>query len=549
MYESLIVDAQAMGYHPAAIRQFAEWSGRRMIKAGVKLKYQCDALPPYRSTATDSKPKAIAVLLDWRDTGRSITMQNSGDGVCPMYDGMRAAARINLLEMQQEECEELVAKAKTLLAMMTLCPSTNTPMAMFLEGRQTAVAQLAPKMPSDEGICSRLDSSADITTRDVFHILERHALITVDGDHLAMHQLMACAVRAELEIHMPASLPGVDDMRVLLTAWYGTEDDEQVHAVDYEVFRSMGHAVEHVLSCIYEIVKKRNCDSDLHLVYWMCGMLLRSAVVQENVTHDTSSMERLLSVAKECVERLRSMCASGADSGKLEDLEWRLHLYQASVKGIKGDFKGQLELLEKLEADKAHASNVLLKAATQHHLGSVYESFKKIGTAVKCYESALSMYGELPGHDVDMATELNNIGNACRHYDHLTAVSCLNTALDIFTQELGPLHPHVAVALNNLGNEFHDARMYDEAMDYYIRAREIQIRTLGLRHPEVATTQSNIGQTCLQKGDRATALQCFRNSMEIFEEKFGSQHSKVAELAAVVSQLQTMMAQANDGTH
>jgi hypothetical protein len=40
----------------------------------------------------------------------------------------------------------------------------------------------------------------------------------VDGDQLGMHQLMALAVRAELEAEAPGSCAGVRDLQVLLTS-------------------------------------------------------------------------------------------------------------------------------------------------------------------------------------------------------------------------------------------------------------------------------------------------------------------------------------------
>ena len=130
---ALLTDAcQAMGHHPAAVRLFAEWSYRRLLKSGVKFSF-VDGPPPYRSAAADAKSllDATAVLKDWRDFGRSMTMQNSGDGALAAYDGMRAAARINLHEMQCEERAGLVARAKALLAMMTLCPPVNTPLSLI----------------------------------------------------------------------------------------------------------------------------------------------------------------------------------------------------------------------------------------------------------------------------------------------------------------------------------------------------------------------------------------------------------------------------------
>jgi hypothetical protein len=94
----LMFMAQAMGYHPAAVRLFAEWSYCRLLKCGVKF-----SAPPYRTAAADAQSvsEAANVLQEWRQFGRSMTMQDSGDGALAAYDGMRSAARINLHEMQR----------------------------------------------------------------------------------------------------------------------------------------------------------------------------------------------------------------------------------------------------------------------------------------------------------------------------------------------------------------------------------------------------------------------------------------------------------------
>ena len=103
-----------------------------MIKAGVKLSF-VDGLPPYRSAAADatSLAEARSMLAVWKLGGRSMTMKHSGDGVLAAYDGMQAAARVNMREMEDEERSGVVTTAKSVLAMMTLCPPVNTPNATW----------------------------------------------------------------------------------------------------------------------------------------------------------------------------------------------------------------------------------------------------------------------------------------------------------------------------------------------------------------------------------------------------------------------------------
>ena len=240
---------QAMGHHPAAVRLFAEWSYRRLLKSGAKFSF-VDGPPPYRSAAADAKSlaDATAVLKDWRDFGRSMTMRNSGDGALAAYDGMHAAARINLHEMQCEERAGLVARAKCLLAMMTLCPPVNTPLELFLGGHQ--VQRSAATTPECDDVASQPPSSSNSAMREAVSVLEQHALLDVDGDQLGMHQLMAQAVRAELQAEAPGSCPGVYDLQALLTARYGTEEDVDVDAGEYAAMRLMGDAAEYAVAAV-----------------------------------------------------------------------------------------------------------------------------------------------------------------------------------------------------------------------------------------------------------------------------------------------------------
>ena len=58
---------------------------------------------------------------------------------------------------------------------------------------------------------------------------------------------------------------------------------------------------------------------------------------------------------------------------------------------------------------------------------------------------------------------------------------------------LGADHPHVAMALHNLGMAACEAGNTEEAEGYYRRALGIQEKVLGVEHPHVAASLLGLG--------------------------------------------------------
>jgi len=508
------------------VRQFAEWSNRSMMKAGVKLTY-IDGPPPYRSAAADAKTSAcaIAALAEWRAIGQSITMQNPGDGVCPTYDGWRAAARINMLEMQQEERDALVI-AKNLLGMMTLCPPTNTPMELFLDG--TWVEHDVPfsrqrywMRPADGAVRTRFFSFSDDATREAVAALERHALIEIDGDQLALHQLMALAVRAELESEAIGSRPGVEDVRALLDARYGSEEEEDVGAEDFVVMRLIGDVAEHAVAKVLELIG----GADVVVQRWACGMLLRLARVQAAVTSDAANMDRLLVAASGCLQRLQ-----GVGCEELDNVDWRLQLYKAAVSRVKADHDAELSMLRALEEAHAATPRVKLMSATLNNIGGALHDKGELDKAVEYYTRALDILLERLGpRHPDVATSLGNIGNTLKAKgEHDKALEYFTRALDIYLERLGPRHPHVAISLGSIGCALDDKGERDKAVEYYTRELDIRLERLGPRHPDVATSLNNIGGVLDSKGEHDKALEYYSRALDIRLERLGPRHPDVA---------------------
>jgi tetratricopeptide (TPR) repeat protein len=101
-------------------------------------------------------------------------------------------------------------------------------------------------------------------------------------------------------------------------------------------------------------------------------------------------------------------------------------------------------------------------------------------------------------------------------------------ALEIQEERLGPEHPEVAIALNNLG-EIHRLKAdYATAESFHQRALEIRIKALGPDHPYVAYSLTNLGSIAERRGDPTKAKLLNQRALEIKEKAQGANHPDVA---------------------
>jgi tetratricopeptide (TPR) repeat protein len=94
------------------------------------------------------------------------------------------------------------------------------------------------------------------------------------------------------------------------------------------------------------------------------------------------------------------------------------------------------------------------------------------------------------------------------------AEALLRHALPILERELGPEHPEVAGAWNNLAGTLADL---DEAARAYERALRIKEQTLGPDHPALAITLNNLGVNARRRDRPAEAEAYYRRALAILE--------------------------------
>jgi CHAT domain-containing protein/Tfp pilus assembly protein PilF len=104
--------------------------------------------------------------------------------------------------------------------------------------------------------------------------------------------------------------------------------------------------------------------------------------------------------------------------------------------------------------------------------------------------------------------------------------------LSIQERVLGPVHPRVAITLNNIALLRQKEGEYEESGALLERVRSIDEKEYGPIHPTVATDLNNLGLNYLAKGEYAKAESLIRSGLDIREKAFGPNHPDVAQSVA-----------------
>ena len=104
-------------------------------------------------------------------------------------------------------------------------------------------------------------------------------------------------------------------------------------------------------------------------------------------------------------------------------------------------------------------------------------------------------------------------------------------ALGLMEKNLGPDHPSVATALNNLAELYRAHGRYAEAELLHRRALGIREKALGPNHPEVAQSLSNLGRILDLRGQLDAAEKLYLRALAIRRNALASNHPAVAQTA------------------
>ena len=142
------------------------------------------------------------------------------------------------------------------------------------------------------------------------------------------------------------------------------------------------------------------------------------------------------------------------------------------------------------------------------------------------YERAAKL---LPsGNDEVLADYLNEAGEAFYYaalYDK--AKPLFERALAIHEKVHGPNHPDVATSLNNLAMLYEAKGEYDQAKPLYERSLAIYEKVHGKEHPLVATSLNNLAGLYYSQGNYDQAKPLFERSLKILNKFFEPDHPNV----------------------
>jgi tetratricopeptide (TPR) repeat protein len=119
----------------------------------------------------------------------------------------------------------------------------------------------------------------------------------------------------------------------------------------------------------------------------------------------------------------------------------------------------------------------------------------------------------------------------------------IRRALTILEKSLGPEHPRVATAVNNLAGLLWATNRLADAEPLFRRALAIDEKSLGPDHPDVAIDLSNLGFLLKGTNHLAEAEPLMRRALAIFEARLGPDHPSTVTARKNLAGLQTALGQ------
>jgi serine/threonine-protein kinase len=206
-------------------------------------------------------------------------------------------------------------------------------------------------------------------------------------------------------------------------------------------------------------------------------------------------------------------------------LRAQVQFWTGQLRDGAGDYEGAAAALRGALASAGEGKDDLLAAYAWSRLYSV------VGHGQRRYEEAAILRslatGAIARAQDDRATIawLNAEGTVLNSMSKgAEAKASLEKALPLLERSVGPDHPDMAHALNNLGNSYLGLGDFAKAREHYSRALAIWEKTLGPEHPRVGAAVGNLGVLLDTIGDYAGAKAYAERSLAIFEKALGPDH-------------------------
>jgi tetratricopeptide (TPR) repeat protein len=161
-------------------------------------------------------------------------------------------------------------------------------------------------------------------------------------------------------------------------------------------------------------------------------------------------------------------------------------------------------------------------------IADLFDDLGKYREGIAAAEEAVKI-AEKKASQLRLAGYLNHLAVLYYHQgEYSEAEPLLLRSLEIWEQQLGALHPDVAVSLNNLAELYKEQGKYNEAEPLYLRSLAIYEQQLGAQHPDVAMSLGNLASLYANQGKYSEAEPLYLRSLAIYEQQLGAQHPDVA---------------------
>ena len=175
------------------------------------------------------------------------------------------------------------------------------------------------------------------------------------------------------------------------------------------------------------------------------------------------------------------------------------------------------------ESELKKADSLILQSNQLYQAGRYAEAIPLDKEVLAIYENVLG-----PVHP-DVATALNDLALLYQSLgDNTKAEPLYKRSLIIYENTLGPENIEVAATLNNLAELYRSLGNFVKAEPLYQRSLTIKEKALGFEHPDVATTLNNLAVLYTSLGEYAKAEPLYQRSLAIYEKALGPDHPKVA---------------------
>jgi len=170
------------------------------------------------------------------------------------------------------------------------------------------------------------------------------------------------------------------------------------------------------------------------------------------------------------------------------------------------------------------------EAHLENALGSMYLSLGQQGPAEVAYRRALELYRQEYGDDhPHVAVARSNLGAALATAgDYMGSLEHQQAAVEIWTRALGEQHPAMADAIENTALAHARLGRYDEAIAAQRRALALRRRTYDADDLSIATSLNNLGAFEETQGNYAEAEAYHREALERYEAALGPDDLRVA---------------------